>query len=225
MPHQLNGAQGSARELRAVKRYFAPFPKWVVFATGLALVAIALGASEATRIRLAGAGAPDELDELVVAAGVGLLAIGVLRLALWSVRPSGEQIDRWLARDLSRLKMRAIERCGLTGLTLTSETVVLTGPRFNVAGAELGYRRARREATRFTPVGVTVLNFTEHQIFAYQCALDRLTGSALAEQTDEFFYRDVVSVSTRTDDLTIDKRHITRTGRRLLAAQIRAGKL
>ena len=102
---------------------------------------------------------------------------------------------------------------------------MLTGPTFNVTGADLAYRDDRKGNARFTPVSVTILNFTEHQIAAYQCALDRLTGNALAEGTDEFFYRDVVSVTTKTEDLAIDKDRLPHKARKLLGKQIRGGKL
>jgi hypothetical protein len=69
------------------------------------------------------------------------------------------------------------------------------------------------------------LNFTEHQILAYQCAPDRFTGNALVETTDEYFYRDVVSVSTRTENLVLDKTALTRTDRKVLRAQLRGGEL
>ena len=49
---------------------------------------------------------------------------------------------------------------------------------------------------RFTPVDVSVLNFTEHQLISYQCGLDSMTGDPRSESTGEYFYNDIVSVST-----------------------------
>lgn len=223
----LNGARGSRpakRELRAIKRYFTPFPRSSLFLWVVALGLIAVGVSGDAGLL------PDDVSQedsqlLAVVGGLLVVAIGVVRIASWMRKPSGGQMDRWLDRDLTRLKNRAREKCGLTGMTLTSETVLLTGPRFGVAGADFAYRSTRREFTRFTPVGVTILNFTEHEIFAYQCALDRFTGNAMGENTDEYFYRDVVSVSTQTENLVLDKRDLTRTGRKLLKPQIRGGRL
>ena len=206
------------RELRALRRFFTPFPRWVVGVSLIGVVLIAMGSGSDPSVD------PDS-QALAVAAGIGLLALGVVRVATWSARPSSGQVDRWLDRDLTQLKDRAIQKCGLTGLERTSETVVLTGPTFNVTGADLAYRDDRKGNARFTPVSVTILNFTEHQIAAYQCALDRLTGNALAEGTDEFFYRDVVSVTTKTEDLAIDKDRLPHKARKLLGKQIRGGKL
>ncbi len=206
------------RELRALRRFFTPFPRWVVGAWLIGAVLIAIGTAGDSSMD------PDS-QALAVAGGVALLAVGVLQVAVWSARPSARQVDRWLDEDLIRLKDRAVEKCGLAGVPLRSETVVLTGPTFNVMGADLAYRGDRKGNARFTPVSVTILNFTEHQITAYQCTLDRLTGNALAEGTDEFFYSDVVSVTTKTEDFTIDKDRLTRKARKLLGKQIRGGKL
>lgn len=216
MAHQVNTTK--PRELAALKRFFMPFPRWVVVVWLIGAVLIAAGTSSDPSID------PDS-RALSVGIGIGLVALGIARVAVWSARPSAHQVDRWLDRDLAQLKQRAIEKCGLTGLHLTSETVVLTGPTFSVTGADLRYRDDRKGHARFTPVSVTILNFTEHQIAAYQCAFDRLTGNALAEGTDEFFYRDVVSVTTKTEDFTIDKDRLPRKARRLLGRQIRGGKL
>ena len=40
------------------------------------------------------------------------------------------------------------------------------------------------------------------QIISYQCCLDLLTGNYLNESTDEYFYKDVVSIATKTESKT-----------------------
>ncbi|MFY9823774.1 MAG: hypothetical protein WAM82_20505, partial [Thermoanaerobaculia bacterium] len=64
------------------------------------------------------------------------------------------------------------------------------------------------------PVSVTVINFTEHQLVAYQCALDLTTGKPLNESVDEYFYNDIVSVATTSDTFTYS---LTELDRRLLS--------
>ncbi len=204
------------RELKAVKRFFNRVPKW-------AFVALAAAAP----VAVGGLGSGTDAAAAFAAAGAGLAVVAMLRiLPVLARRPSGRQMDEWLNRDLTRLRERAVVKCGLEGLgEATAEPVVLSGPVFGVEGADFAVRAPRRDIARFTPVGVTILNFREHQIFAYQCALDRLTGNALDETTDEYFYRDVVSVSTRTETLTLGKRDLTRFGRKVLNAKSRGGKV
>jgi hypothetical protein len=43
------------------------------------------------------------------------------------------------------------------------------------------------------------MNCGQDQLFCYQCSYDRTTGNPLVEQTDEYFFRDVVSVATKSD--------------------------
>jgi hypothetical protein len=43
---------------------------------------------------------------------------------------------------------------------------------------------------------------TENQLVTYNSAIDIMTGNSLNETTDEYFYKDVVSVSTETSSAT-----------------------
>lgn len=173
-----------------IKKYFKPFPKWTVWLLVL--------------------GVP-----LLAAHGLGLIPIiiGILMIVLYKKKPSDRQMDVWLDEDLREMETRALERTGLDESERRGETVVLTGLRFwNIGGAEVAIQKGKDDIVRFTPVGVTVINFTEHQLIAYQCALDRMTGNPLSESTDEYFYKDVVSVSTQTESLTWDKAMLSSAG-------------
>jgi hypothetical protein len=48
--------------------------------------------------------------------------------------------------------------------------------------------------TRFTPPCLTVLHFTKDHLIAYQCNLDLLSGKALNETIEEYFWQDIVSL-------------------------------
>ena len=48
----------------------------------------------------------------------------------------------------------------------------------------------------------TAIIMTENQLVTYNSALDLMTGNSLNETTDEYFYKDVVSVSTETSSAT-----------------------
>lgn len=173
-----------------IKKYFKPFPKSAVWMIIL--------------------GVP-----LTAAFGLGIILIilGVWRILSWRRRPSDRQVDEWIEDDLRGLEKRALERTGLDESELVSETVLLTGLRFwNIGGAEVGIQKGRDDVIRFTPLGVTVLNFTEHQLVAFQCALDLMTGNPLSESTDEYFYRDVVSLSMKTESMTWDKAMLSSAG-------------
>ena len=187
-----------------VKRYFKRFPKWTIWFIlgGLSLTTIFIVASV----------------PLTVGYGIGLLPLilGSGRIYFWMQKPTDAEIDSLIDNDLSKLEDRALVKTGIDRSELVSETVFVNGPRFwKTGGAELGIKKGKDKIVRYMPVGVTVINFTEHQIVAYQCALDITTGNPLNESTDEYFYNDVVSVSTQSRSLTFDgsmlnKKKITR---------------
>src|SRR6266705_715705 len=188
-----------------IKKYFEPFPKWAV---GIIF-----------------AGIP-----LLISYGLGiiLIIVGILKIAFWKKKPKDRQIDVWVAEDLQHMESKALQQTGLDESQLVRESVLLTGLRFwNIGGAEIGIRKGKDDVIRFTPIGVTVINFTEHQLVSYQCVLDLMTGNALSESTDEYFYRDVVSVSTRTESMTWDKAMLSSAGiaNTPLVALMKHGKL
>jgi hypothetical protein len=164
-----------------IKKYFKPFPKWAV-------VMIVIGLP------------------LLAAKGLGivLIGLGIWGLVAWSKKPDDAQMDAWLEEDLKELHRKALSKTGTDVSDLVGEPVMVTGPRFwDVGGAEVAFKKGKDNVLRFTPVDVIVLNFGRDQLVAYQTALDLKTGNALNESTDEYFYKDVVSVSTKTESKTV----------------------
>src|SRR3989442_14852515 len=165
-----------------IKKYFKKFPKWAVW-----MIVIGL--------------------PLIAAYGLGLIpiAIGIWGLVHYYQKPTDEQMDAWIQEDLKDLQARALAKTGIDQSELIGEPVMVYGPRFwNIGGAEVGIRKGKDGVVRFMPLGVTVINFTPNQLVAYQCALDLTTGNPFSERTDEYFYRDVVSVSTQSESLTLE---------------------
>jgi hypothetical protein len=165
---------------------------------------------------------------LPVIIGLFLILFGVFALLGSRGIPKDRQIDRWTDEDINGLNTQALNKTGLSQDDLISDQVVVTGLRFwNVGGAELGVKLGKDDRIRFTPVGVTIINFTQHQLVAYQCALDLMTGNPLSESTEEYFYRDVVSVSTQAESKSWDKSMLSESGlkRTPLSSMVRGGKL
>lgn len=140
---------------------------------------------------------------VLILAGLAVIGIAVAvymkAKARYEARPSDGQVDAWLDEDLKALHAKALSKTGTDASELVGEPVMVTGPKFwNVANAKVAFRKGRDNVFRFTPIGATIMNCTAHQLLTYSCVLDLLTGNALNESTDEYFYRDVVSVSTKT---------------------------
>jgi hypothetical protein len=140
-----------------------------------------------------------------VPVGAALIIIGLAILFLSPKRPSDKKMDAWLDVDLENISKRALNKTSLHEEDLVSDTVYVIGPRFwDIAGAKIGIRKGKDDFIRYTPVGVTIIFFTQHQLVGYQCALDLYTGHPLNESSDEFFYKDVVAVTTRTESETFN---------------------
>jgi hypothetical protein len=115
-------------------------------------------------------------------------------------------MDAWIEEDIQKLHPQALNKSGTDPSVLVSEAVDVTGFVSDVVwpqGTFVGYRTGKDKVFRHTPLDVTIVNFTQDQLLVFQCALDLTTGNALSEKTDEYFYRDVVSVSTVTESANI----------------------
>ena len=144
-----------------------------------------------------------------VPVGVVLIIIGLVTPFVFGPkRPSDKQMDAWLDIDLEDASKHALKKLSLHEDDLVAESVYVIGPRFwDIGDSRIGFRKGKDKVIRYTPVGITIIFFTQHQLVGYQCALDLLTGHPLNEGSDEYFYKDVVSVTTKTESVTI---HLTK---------------
>ena len=195
-----------------VRKYFKPFPRWTIWVIVIGVVGLVAS----------GAGVPT----IVGIAGIALILAGIAGILFWRAKPSDQEMDRWINEDVEKLKPVAVNKTGLDGVKTYGDTVVVKGPRFwNTGGAFVGVKRGKDGEIRFTPIEVTIINFTKDQLVAYQCALDLMTDKPLSESTDEYFYQDVVSVSTQSKTTTYDKSTMTRQGRKALKPLMKGGRL
>lgn len=112
-------------------------------------------------------------------------------------------MDAWIEEDLKKLQSQVLAKTGTDQSDLVGEPVQVTGFWFGDLPAKTfqKYRKGKDNVLRWTPLEVIVINFTADQLLLYTCAMDLTTGNPLNESTDEYFYRDVVSVSTKTDNV------------------------
>ena len=166
----------------AIARYFAPFPRWTLWCIGLGVLSLLTG----------------EAMGIVV----GLLLIGAGGAALYS-RTQGigdADFDRFRDEDLRNAAARAVQKWGIDESDLVSEPVRVFGPAIGETSTDAA-KRGTDGIIRFNPLRFVVLGFCEHQLLAYLGVLDMVTGNVLAEATEEYFYRDVVAVATRTESV------------------------
>jgi len=167
----------------SIQKYFnSKFPKWAAWFVGIgALIGIPAMSS------------PDGGGAVVF--GLIMAAIGGLGIYSYTNTVSDHQIDEWTKEDLSSLDKRALKKVGVDESELVGEQAIIFGPAdFSVM------KVGKDKRIRFGRLRGMVVNFGQHQLLVYTCTMDITTGNTLHESTDEYFYRDVVSVSTKTRD-------------------------
>ena len=160
---------------KGIENYFKPFPKWAAWFIVLGVITIP-----------------------AYGLGIVLIIIGILGLVL-NKRPSDTQMDNWFTEESNDFQGKALSKCGVDSTECVAEPVVVWGPRIeNRGNAPLLVKKGKDSIIRYNPVDVTIINFGADQLLCYQCAYDRTSGGFLMETTEEYFYRDVVSVATST---------------------------
>ena len=173
-----------------IKNYFKDFPNWAVVLIVIGVLCIVIKGFSLSIISL----------------GIILIGLGILKIVLYNKKKvSDQEFDAILEKDFETLSKIALNKTGVDASELIADEVLITGPRlWNVAGAEIHYKQGKDKILRFTPMAVTVINFTQNQLLAYSCIFDLITGKCLNESTDEYFYKDVVSVTTKTTSMTVN---------------------
>jgi hypothetical protein len=91
-------------------------------------------------------------------------------------------------------------RWGIDEGDLVSDSVSVFGPAFGATATQAA-RKGSDGIIRFNPIRFAVLGFCEHQLLAYLGIMDMVTGNVLAEDSEEYFYRDVVALAVKTDSV------------------------
>lgn len=175
----------------AIRKYFSPFPRWTLVCIGIGVLALASGE---------GGG---------IALGLLLIAVGAGVLFLRTQGISDADFDRFRDEDLRNATAKAQSRWGMDDDEMVGQQPVrVFGPAFGVTATQAA-KKGQDGVIRFNPIRFAVIGFGQHQLLAYLGVLDMVTGNVLLEETEEFFYRDVVAVSTKTDSLEFTHKGVT----------------
>lgn len=173
-----------------IRNYFKLFPKSAIWMLLIGCLLLVIGISEGAKL---------------LATGLLLACFGTI----WIIRylngkATDQEMDQFFQEDLAMLTKHGLNKLGLEDSELVGNTVYITGLARVRCGAEFLYKVGKDHKLRFTPTQVTLIFFTQHQLVTYSCVFDSTTGRALNESTEEYFYQDVVSVSTRSTSVEID---------------------
>ncbi len=159
-------------------------------------------------------GKPDFVDEAswpLLHDGLGLLGLALAAVAGsallgWLARklaiPSNARIDLWLRDLITSTRDQSLAKLGLVKEELTKEEIILIGFTDDmqlIPEGDRWLRKGKDDVIRFTPLSLTILQFTERHLGVYRAVLNFIRDVTLNERTDEFFYKDVVSVTTQRE--------------------------
>lgn len=180
----------------ALRKYFAPPPEpknaIIMLVLGIIGILVFFGNSDM--------GFCGGIGFLLAIIGGGLLysmygAPGTL--------PDDAEVDKWFQEDLSRIVEQSLSKAGLDKSELVQTPIPVTGPIFwstnGVSTEDLRWKKGKDEFVRFSINRITVILLSNNLLAAYACDFNFIKNVTLNESTQEYHYKDVVSVSTQED--------------------------
>ena len=170
---------------KRLQRYFRKSNPVLVFLVVLVVIA--------TAIAIVGSGIP--------ALGLPVAGIVILWLIVKALRrtPSDQAVDEWFNEDIARIAEGSLDKLGLMA-DQVKRTLTLNGPVLwptnGVPNGDLRWRKGKDRELRFAVNRVIVIQLTDQLLSVYSCDFNSLKDRILNEETEEYYYRDIVSVST-----------------------------
>jgi hypothetical protein len=137
----------------------------------------------------------------------GLLVAGGCGAFLWLEQnkkkevPTDSQVDTWLQEGIQKLVDQSLSKLSLDPSELKGESLPIKGPiLWSVSGIpndNIAWKIGDDGIVRFGVYQVTIIHLTDRHLAAYACDYNFIRNVALNDRTDEYHYRDVVSVSTK----------------------------
>jgi hypothetical protein len=158
-----------------------------------------------------------------------LIAIGAIGLGgyfLWGWFNTSKssltesELDRWLEEDIQEvIKSRPFDKLGITKNDLVAESLLVVGPIYwSTSGFDVKdilMKKGKDGFNRYSVWTIQVFCFTENYLCSYKCHYNWIKNTCINESTNEFFYKDVVSVKTDT----ISSAYTLMNGQRLVHSE------
>ncbi|MCF7868543.1 MAG: hypothetical protein K9N09_07585 [Candidatus Cloacimonetes bacterium] len=148
-------------------------------------------------------------DKYLVIGILGSLLISVIPFLTflkknhrYKSRPSDNQMDIWLWNDFKNIiENDALAKLGLDKSELVAESLVIPGPIYwdNVYGinkSEILRKLGFDYNYRYSIWNIQIFIFTENFLANYGCYYNWIRNTSINECTNEFFYKDVISIKT-----------------------------
>jgi hypothetical protein len=138
---------------------------------------------------------------------VGLLFAGLGAFLIYRQvggRPTDVDIERQVRAVMAELHQRALQKLGLDADEVKLIDPIIVGGYF-IGSLGSGFRAKRGKDGRFRSSlfeGVAIF-FAEQELHAFKYQVSLVKRDESSERTDVYFYRDVVSVSTRSSSNSV----------------------
>jgi hypothetical protein len=114
--------------------------------------------------------------------------------------PSDQDVDRDALNAVGDLQNRALSKLNLDADQVRLiEPVIANGYYYRSIGDSVLIKLGKDKKIRSSNYEGVVVFFSEHQLHAYKFQFSLVSADEFRESTDEYFYRDVVSVATQSD--------------------------
>jgi hypothetical protein len=158
--------------------------------------------------------------------GTGLFTIALFGgLGYWRYSQnkkiaSENELDSWLEEDIQAIiKNRPYDKLGISKEDLVAESLLVVGPVYwNISGFDVNdilMKKGKDSFNRYSVWTIQVFAFTENYLCSYKCHYNWIKNTYINESTNEFFYKDVVSVKTDT----ISSAYTLMNGQRLVHSE------
>lgn len=191
-----------------VKNYFTKrFPVWAVLIAALGLLFMTGGSP-----------------------GLGFILIligGAATAFLYFMKKTATdtEVDNIVAEELEKIEKRGLNKIGLdeSEVDLISPIVIRGSYKKDLnQDAKAHFRKGNDDKLRYSLLKAIVFYFSEKQVYCYTNVVDIVTGKHYQESTDEYFYSDIVSVSTLSAAVEeYEKKYSKLTGRTKITAKKR----
>lgn len=184
----------SSRE-KSLRRYFGPKRRrlrWLVL-----LVAGAVVAAVSTTIY-------EDWAALLFLGGAAAAVLGLLGFiaSLFTGGAPGDgTVDKWFNQGIDKVVDASLAKLNLDKNEIELDPIVIRAPvmwdTYGIDGGDLLAKEGKDKEWRFGVYEVVVIHLTQRLLAAYSCDYNFLRDVMLNEETDEYHYTDIVTVSTK----------------------------
>jgi len=143
---------------------------------------------------------------IVFAFGIVMYLMGKKRKEIYDSNLVLEnEIDKYLSADIEKIKPYILERLNIDTSQLIADPIY--SGYYSYSGLKSFYnyykKLGRDGIYRFTPLKFNAVYLTNEELITFDFYFDFLTGNALNERSNAFYYNDIVSLSTDSETSSI----------------------